>query len=57
MNENRLWVITATIDGEVVYWSNEWGWADWEEADIFTDDEKESQLFACVIDGVWLEYR
>lgn len=29
-----------TVDGETLYWSNEWGWAARDSATQFSDDEE-----------------
>jgi len=56
-----MYVIVHTKDGELVvddngdveYWSNEWGWVVGDMADLYTDNEH--QRFNLPIEGEWEE--
>jgi hypothetical protein len=42
--------------GNPLYWSNEYGWTDKEDSDIFSDKEREdcSQHTEMVMDALWV---
>lgn len=58
--DNKLWVLMATIAGEVVYWSDFNGWGEWEDADLYTDKGKALEAKPFLLSwpkSEWLEYR
>ena len=55
-----MYVIVGTTDnerdpetGEMLYWSNDWGWVDEDMADLFTNEEK--NWLSLPIGGKWEE--
>lgn len=52
-----MWVIVCEtpcpIEGDALYWSNEWGWGSLDGAIQFTDDEKETNRLP--VGGKWVQ--
>lgn len=43
--------VIQNITDKTLFWSNDWGWVDWPNCDIFTEVEKST--FNLPIEGKW----